>query len=89
MRKSNKSVKRYDPPVQLKSETEYFLEKHYLHFINELAPEVKTELKMLAQGCQHLFGKLPDAVKIFDYPESRDLATKVWRTFSWCVSKIP
>lgn len=86
------------PPLRLKSRTKLFFQGHFLHYINECAPELSFELKKLTQTCEELFGKFP--VSIHALPDQNNFGVwflkddeqrRAWsfisRTFMECVYK--
>jgi hypothetical protein len=48
-----------DSPFRLKEDVKHLHQSYYLHYLNELAPEISEELRKLTSECEKLFGSFP------------------------------
>ncbi len=91
----------YKPTFRLKSANEFYHKGYFLHYINDLVPEVSAELKKLTPNCEELFGEFPVSIETlpdwvnfgvwFNEPdddiEQRQSWFKITRIFRDCIWK--
>jgi len=85
MSKSKQNSSSDKSPFRSPSQNLYVHKLYFLHFINEITPEVGTAIKELTPQCEKLFGKFPESNA--DQQEIRNIRTKISTVFDRCLWK--